>query len=611
MTAEAEVVAIDPTPISALTSMNPTAWRHWMQQGGAQSFQALFPQEAERILDAIVNGIAVEFDGDRNRDRSGRNLPIEPEHVPKVSAVIDADVAARKKAGPFDRPPFKHFAVSPIGAVPKKHSVKVRVIHHLSYPFHGDSVNAGIAAEEGKLKLCRFGHAARAVVRLGKGCWLIKLDVEAAYKQVPVRREDWPLLGFYWEGKYYYERVLPFGLRSSCRLWELFAHALHFLVETVLNTGVPAHQRVTLHYVDDFLFVLQCEAGEAAAQELLRRVLHLCKQLGLPMAEDKTEGPTRCLTFLGIELDADAMQARLPRVKLEELQGLIASWLGRTQASIKELQSLAGLLNFACAVVRPGRFYLRRIIAHTARLCALAGTHTGPMPLTRAVLEDVAWWHRFLPGWSGQSLLYELEWVQAHRIELFTDACLDGWGAVYGNRWSCGAWSPEQKLAAFRGQRHSMPFLELLALVIAAATWGPLWAGRKIIFRSDCMSVVQSVEAGRSKARESMHLLRFFAETACRFGFDFRCEHVAGVTNVAADALSRYGDCPQFRAACPRALPSMSPPALVPLPQALEAELQALLAPSAAMSGWLSPIPPAAPTPAPFATSSSGRSTRA
>ena len=99
-------------------------------------------------------------------------------------------------------------------------------------------------------------------------------------------------------GKYYYERVLPFGLKSSCRLWELYAAALHFFFERVLGIGV------VIHYIDDFLFVVQtkCEADRC-----LRAALRLGKTLGIPMAAEKTEGPTTCLTFLGIELDAARM----------------------------------------------------------------------------------------------------------------------------------------------------------------------------------------------------------------------------------------------------------------------------------------------------------------
>ena len=551
--------ALDP-PISSLTQMRTGPWCKWFKlKGTTCSFGDAFPNLAQRILEGIEHGVPVDYKGDRSISRYGPNLPILPEHEPKVTAVIDADVRAGKKADPFDSPPFANFCVSPIGAVPKRMSDKIRVIHHLSFPHGGDSVNAGVV-DEG-MSISSFGHAARAVRTLGEGCLLIKLDVEAAYKQVPVRREDWHLLGFKWRGKYYYERVLPFGLRSSCRLWEMYATALHFLCETVLKVDAP---HIVIHYVDDFLFVVK---SEPAASQLLREALALCAELGLPMAAAKTEGPTTKLTFLGLDLDTKRMEASLPAERLADLQHLLMEWsrLPTESASVRQLQSLTGMLNFACAVVRPGRFYLRRIINHTSRLEALirqggadgsrirAGVHA-PFKLTQAVLDDIAWWAEFLPRWDGVSLLYELDWERAERIELFTDACKDGYGAMFGSAWFAGAWSPEQMASAQRRTRYSMPFLELHALVQAAATWGPLWRGKKIIFRCDAHAAVQAIAACRSRDPGMMHLLRTLSTIACDHGFDFRCEHIAGVSNVAADLLSRYGgDSVQFRAACPDA----------------------------------------------------------
>jgi len=294
------------------------------------------------------------------------------------------------------------------------------------------------------------------------------------------------------------------------------------------------------------------------------------------MAAAKTEGPTTCLTFLGLELDTEAMEARLPADRLVELQRLMVDWSRRERASVRELQSITGLLNFACAVVRPGRFYLRRIISHTARLEALLrkegdsrvrkGVHA-QFPLSAAVKADIAWWAKFLPEWDGVSLLYELEWEQAERIELFTDACQDGYGAMYGSSWFAGTWSPEQMASAQPASRYSMPYLELHALVQAAATWGPSWRGKKIIFRCDAHAAVQAIDARRSRDPGMMHLLRHLSLLACTHGFDFRCEHIAGVTNVAADLLSRYGgDSVQFRAAFPSADPKATPAVQIPLP---------------------------------------------
>lgn len=527
--------------------MNPAAWLRVMQE---TRFTKRQPRRAEEILNGIMHGVAVDFIGDRTTPRFGANLPIEDVDVPKVAAIIAADVAAGKKAGPFDAPPFLHFVVSPIGAVPKRTPGEIRVIHHLSFPHGGDSVNNGIV--DVYLELARFGDAARTVVRLGRGCWLIKLDVEAAYKQVPVCEGDWPLLGFMWQGKYYYERTLPFGLRSSCRIWDWYAAALHHFFERM---GIDA----VVHYIDDFLFVVKVREH---AQAMLEQALALCVELGVPMAAKKTEGPTTCLTFLGIELDTIRMRARLPDDKLADLRRLTEVWVSKSTATVKELQSLAGVLNFAACVVRPGRFFIRSVFGRMA-LQERSGQQKA-WSIPDDVRADVRWWRDFAADWNGISLLYDEEWTKAERIELFTDACKSGLGALFGTEWFEARWTPAQLAAAQREKQESMPFLELLALVTAAATWGPQWRGRKITFRADCEPVVNCVNTGTSKEPGMAKLLRHLALIACREQFDFRCEHIPGVQNVVADVLSRDGASDQFRAACPRA--AALPAAIVEVP---------------------------------------------
>jgi hypothetical protein len=367
---------------------------------------------------------------------------------------------------------------------------------------------------------------------------------------------DWHLLGFKWQGKWYYERVLPFGLRSSCRLWELYAAALHFFIQFGIEV-------VVIHYVDDFLLVSEsCEraTGFRAAVE------RLCARLGIPMAADKTEGPVQALTFLGIYLDTVSMRASIPNEKLVEIQELIATWMGKSSASIRELQSLTGLLNFAAQVVPAGRFYLRRIIDHTTHLGTLTSSGKTQCQLTPAVMADVAWWGEFLPRWNGVSLLLDAEWTDAALIELYTDACDKGQGARWGDQWFESRWTPQQLAAAFVKSRISMPFLELHALVQAAATWGPQWERKKITFRSDCMPVVEAINKHSSKKPAMMHLLRQFSTIAATHHFDFRCIHVPGVRNVVADILSRDGDCAQFRTACPTANPLPTPIVEISLP---------------------------------------------
>jgi hypothetical protein len=364
-----------------------------------------------------------------------------------------------------------------------------------------------------------------------------------------------------WRGEYYYERVLPFGLRSSCRLWDLYAAALHFCFMHLLGTQA---QRSVIHYVDDFLLVI--EAGsEEAAHAMLAGAMTLCEELGLPLAPEKSEGPVTALTFLGIKLDTVAMTASLPEERLAQLKALIVGWKMKERASVRELQSLTGLLNFACFVVRPGRFFLRRIIDHTTRISALGMGDHAMHRIPGAVFADIDWWHGFLPEWNGISLLYEREWEESTKIELFTDACNIGYGGVFGTQWIYGAWSSEELAAATRKKRISIPFLELRALLLAVATWGEAWRGKKITFRSDCLAVVQAIASRTSRAPATMHHLRLLSSYACLYGFDFRAEHVDGVANILADPLSRL-DLDKFRAQCPNAdpQPQLVPPVALP-----------------------------------------------
>ncbi len=252
--------------------MREGPWRQELARG----YAADFPSQAEQILEGIRNGISIDFHGRRDISRSHRNHPSTTAGAAvreKMSEIIAADCASGKTAGPFDEQPCEHFSVSPLGAVPK--GASFRKVHDLSYPKreHGDSINEGVA--EKPTPIGSFDQATEAVRKLGRNCWLIKLDVEAAYRQVPVRIEDRPLLGFVWQGKYYYDRCLPFGLKSSCRLWELYATALHYFLQHTL--GIEC----VVHYVDDFLFVIK---ELSTAQSQLSQALQLCSFVGLPMA---------------------------------------------------------------------------------------------------------------------------------------------------------------------------------------------------------------------------------------------------------------------------------------------------------------------------------------
>ena len=93
--------------------------------------------------------------------------------------------------------------------------------------------------------------------------------------------------------------------------------------------------------------------------------------LGVPLATEKTVGPSQCLTFLGIEIDATTQSIRLPLDKFEEISSLLRRWVDRKKCTKRELLSLIGSLSFACKCVKPGRMFLRRLITLSTQVTSL------------------------------------------------------------------------------------------------------------------------------------------------------------------------------------------------------------------------------------------------
>ena len=45
----------------------------------------------------------------------------------------------------------------------------------------------------------------------------------------------------------------------------------------------------------------------------------VCSQLGVPIADDKTEGPSTMITFLGLLIDTEKMLIQIPDEKVQQL----------------------------------------------------------------------------------------------------------------------------------------------------------------------------------------------------------------------------------------------------------------------------------------------------
>ena len=234
----------------------------------------------------------------------------------------------------------------PIGVVPKKEPGKWRTILHLSYP-EGDSVNDFIPKEDFSLSYVMVDTAIAIIKKLGPGSLPSKVDIESAFRLIPVQASDWPLLGMKWHHKFYFDKVLSMGGRSSCFHFNKLPTALEWICQHKCLI------EYLIHLLDDFLAIESPDAVPTA----LATIKQVFKRLGVPLVDHKCVGPTTCLEFLGIILDTLRMEARLSQEKISKLLNMVDHFIGRPKCTKKELLSLIGTFNFAARVVVPGRTF--------------------------------------------------------------------------------------------------------------------------------------------------------------------------------------------------------------------------------------------------------------
>ena len=157
-----------------------------------------------------------------------KNLPSARDNPEQVTAAIIKELERGHTAGPFTHPPFENFQCSPLGAVPKKDGTHCLIID-LSSP-SGLPINDFISKEDYSVTFSKFDDVVSLVKSLGKFALMAKLDIKHEFRLCPVSPIDWHLLGTHWEGFYFIELRLPFGLCSSVFILNSFADALEWIL---------------------------------------------------------------------------------------------------------------------------------------------------------------------------------------------------------------------------------------------------------------------------------------------------------------------------------------------------------------------------------------------
>lgn len=322
--------------------------------------------------------------------------------------------------GPFKDNPFSsNIKISPLNTVPKRNTSERRIILDLSFP-KGNSINDFISkdfylGENIDLVYPKVDDFVQLIKQKGKGCLLFKTDLRRAYRQLPICPSSYNLVSYVWKKHIFCDTVLSMGSRSSAFCCQRFTNAITFIM---FKIGIWV-----LNYLDD-LASAEIKENAVFAFKTLQAVLKKC---GIEEAQDKACPPSTIMTFVGVLFNTDTMTIEITPERLLELHDLLKTWLEKENATLKEIQSLLGKLNFVAACVRPGRIFISRMLKWLKILYKESDSyHSIPV----YVKKDILWWFRFLPLYNGISMMLYEEWSCPDEI-FSSDACLSGCGGFW------------------------------------------------------------------------------------------------------------------------------------------------------------------------------------
>ena len=244
-----------------------------------------------RILDFIRYGCLIEHDGSKISQSLVTHAGAKQAFAPQIREYLHTEKEEEAIIGPFPSPPFDlPCAVSPLNSVPKKDSQKRRVIVDLSYP-RGTLVNDGLHAQIflGNFEPLVFPSIDNLVqiihniikVRGTTHILLFKRDISRVYRWLPADIGSIHLLGYWFEGQFYFDLVLPMGLQSSGRFCQMLTDAISYIFH---KEGYDA-----VNYIDNF----EGADSEDRVWDTFYKLGKIISDIGLREATDKAS-PQPC-----------------------------------------------------------------------------------------------------------------------------------------------------------------------------------------------------------------------------------------------------------------------------------------------------------------------------
>ena len=260
-----------------------------------------------KLINGFSHGFQIRLSSLPRYCQPPQNHPLVYEKADVAKQMVSDKVALKRILGPYDSCPLPGLICSPLNLVPKAGNPgKYRLIHNLPFLYNEDSVNANIPDNKAKVEYQKFDVAIKLGLKHGCTAHTLKVDFATAFRNFPIFLKDLLALGFTLEEKFYINSSMAFGARSSCKIFEDFMCAVHWILEQKTKS------KDISHYLDDFIMV---HALKATCKYYMTTMQKLCEHIGAPLLDSKTKGPCQIITLLGLTINFLKQIITIPATK--------------------------------------------------------------------------------------------------------------------------------------------------------------------------------------------------------------------------------------------------------------------------------------------------------
>ena len=354
-----------------------------------------------------------------------------------------------------------------------------------------------------------------------EGDFLASLDLKDAYFQIPIHGSSRKLLRFMSEGTVYQFKALCFGLSTAPQVFtRVFA---------AVSAWAQARGIRLLRYLDDWLVL---SSSEKKAKESIRKLLSLCRTLGIVINEKKSDlVPSQSAKYLGMTIDTGAGKVFPSLARVEKFLTVAERFCTMQSPPAQLWQVVLGHLASLERLVPHGRLRMRSLQWHLkSQWSPESDPPSLPVALPEEARRDLSWWM------VRDHLLVGVRFgTPAPDLHLYSDASSSGWGAHLLDQNVSGVWSAQEKLLHIN-------LLEMKALFLALQAFQEDVAGHHVTAMCDNSTVVAYInKQGGTVSRPLCLLTSRLLRWTESFAVHLEARYLPGESNVLADVLSRRG----------------------------------------------------------------------